>query len=90
MWTRHCSTGSGAAGHPGTDCKQMPQVFDGYDPERVLAAFLNPIKFTPICLTTVHLPKVPRPAQQIVSAVARIDEKYTAKITELYVKITPV
>ena len=70
--------------------KQMPEVFRGYDPERVLAAFLESNQI----YTDLFNKGAPsegsrdRRSKLFLQSLG-IDEKYTVNITELYVKDYP-
>jgi HAD superfamily hydrolase (TIGR01549 family) len=70
--------------------KQMPQVFDGYDPGRVLAAFLKSDQiYTDLFNNGAPSEGSRDRRSKLFLQLLGIDEKYTAKITELYVKDYP-
>ena len=70
--------------------KQLPQVFAGYDSERVLAAFLESDRVTTEVFNSGGPSEGSRDRRsKLFLQLLGIDEKYTAKITELYVKDYP-
>jgi HAD superfamily hydrolase (TIGR01549 family) len=70
--------------------KQLPQVFSGYTPQRVLAAFLESDRITTEVFNTGAPSEGSRDRRsKLFLQLLGIDEKYTTKITELYVKDYP-
>jgi len=70
--------------------RQLPQVFRGCDPQRVLAAFLQSDRVTTEIFNTGAPSEGSRDRRsKLFLQLLGIDEKYTAKITELYVKDYP-
>ena len=71
--------------------KQLPQVFTGYDPERVLAAFLESDQLYTDMFNSGAASEGSRDRRsRLFLQLLGIDEKYTATITGLYVKDYPL
>ena len=70
--------------------RQLPRVFSDYEPERVLVAFLESDRITTEVFNTGAPSEGSRDRRsKLFLQLLGIDEKYTAKITELYVKDYP-
>ena len=70
--------------------KQLPQVFAGYDSERVLAAFLESDRVTTEVFNSGGPSEGSRDRRsKLFLQLLGIDEKYTAKITEFYLRDYP-
>ena len=70
--------------------KQLPEVFAGYDLERVLAAFLESDQiYTDLFIKGAPSEGSRDRRSKLFLRLLGIDEKYTARITELYVKDYP-
>jgi putative hydrolase of the HAD superfamily len=70
--------------------KQLPLVFSGHDPQQVLAAFLESDRVTTEVFNSGGPSEGSRDRRsKLFLQLLGIDEKYTTKITELYVKDYP-
>ena len=70
--------------------RQLPQVFTGYDPERVLAAFLESDQLYTDMFNSGAASEGSRDKRsRLFLQLLGIDEKYTTRITELYVRDYP-
>jgi putative hydrolase of the HAD superfamily len=70
--------------------RQLPRVFSNYEPERVLAAFLESDRVTTEVFNSGGPSEGSRDRRsKLFLQLLGIDEKYTTKITELYVKDYP-
>ena len=70
--------------------RQLPQVFRGYDPRRVLAAFLESDQlYTDMFNSGAPSEGSRDKRSKLFLQLLGIDEKYTVKITELYVRYYP-
>jgi putative hydrolase of the HAD superfamily len=70
--------------------QQLPQVFSGCDPERVLAAFLESDQIYTDLFNSGAASEGSRDHRsKLFLQLLGIDEKYTAKITELYIRDYP-
>jgi hypothetical protein len=70
--------------------QQLPQVFSGYAPERVLAAFLKSDQiYTDLFNNGAPSEGSRDRRSKLFLQLLGIDEKYTAKITELYLRDYP-
>jgi HAD superfamily hydrolase (TIGR01549 family) len=70
--------------------RQLPQVFGGYEPQRVLAAFLESDQLYTDMFNTGAASEGSRDKRsRLFLQLLGIDEKYTASITKLYVRDYP-